>query len=218
MKLKMIVIASLMNLAMNSYAQQEQPNAPAEDNHLEQPKVFTGKVISWVSNQDYFYDGFFLQTENEKYLVKFSPRLGIRLNSALKIGTRTSLDAMEVSPNGEKKVIQLVNIIADGMNISDTSATANTTTPVKEPIFGSGTIVQMQENELGQIKGLILFDKTILRFPLMAAEQLKKMAVVGTFVSYKGSQMLRKGEYAPVYYTIVQCKTISIDEKQFLVE
>ena len=210
-----IAIASLMSVTISNYAQEAQLNSPLEYKPLQQVKLFSGKVTSWVSNQDYFYDGFFLQTENEKYLVKFSPRLGKQLTSVLKIGASISVNAVDAQDGSEKNAIRLVSITTNEVSISDNAAAA---VPSEEPIFGSGMIVQLQENELGQVKGLILFDKTILRFPLNTAEQLNKIAVVGTFVSYTGNHILRNGEFAPVHYTIVQCKTITIDEKQYLVE
>jgi hypothetical protein len=217
MKLKMIsiAIASLMSVTINNYAQEAQLSSPAEYKPLQQVKLFSGKIINWVSNQDYYYDGFYLQTENEKYLVRFSPRLGKQLTSALKIGASISINAVEAQENNERNAIRLVSITTSEVSIYNNLTAV---VPAEEPIFGSGQIVQLQQNELGLVKGLILFDKTILRFPSNTAEQLNKIAVVGTFVSYTGSQILRNGEFAPIHYTIVQCKTITIEEKQYLVE
>ena len=180
--------------------------------------MFSGKVTAWVSNQDFAYDGFYLQTANEKYLVNFAPRLGNQLTSAFRVGAEISVNAVEETSVAGKNIIRLVNITSNGMNIYNNPPILSVLTPVEEPIFGSSKIVQLLENKEGRINGFILSDKTILRIPPNAAEQLSKLAVEGVFVSYSGNQILRHGEFAPVHYTVVQCKTLTEDEKQYIIE
>lgn len=211
-----IAIFTLMSIAIITHAQPAQQSLRTANIPLRQTSVFTGQVTGWVSNEDFFYNGFYLQTENGKYLVKFSPRIGNKLTSAFKIGSNISINAVELPEPTDKDIIQLVNITTNGVNIYDSPPTV--LAPVEEFIFGSGKINQLQENKPGDVTGFILSDNTILRMPSYAAEQLNKIALVGTYVTYSGNQILRKGEFAPVYYTIVQCKTITIDERQYLIE
>jgi hypothetical protein len=220
MKLKIvsfITMAFMMTIVVNSAAQSTYSNVPSE-NRLHQATVFTGRLTGWSNNRDFAYDGFYLQSGTENYLVKFSPNLGNELTSALKVGSEISVNAVEVPEITDKKVIRLVNITTNGMNIYDNPPALKVLAPAEEFIYGSGKITQIQDDKAGELKGYILNDKTVLRIPIYAAEQLDKIAVAGAYVTYSGSQILRNGEFAPVHYTIVRCRTLTIDEKQYIID
>jgi hypothetical protein len=140
------------------------------------------------------------------------------LTSALKVGSEISVNAVEIPEMADKKVVRFVNITTNGMNIYDNPPALKVLAPAEEFIYGSGKITQVQDDKVGELKGYILNDKTVLRIPLYAAEQLDKIAVAGAYVSYSGSQILRNGEFAPIHYTIVRCRTLTIDEKQYIID
>ena len=88
---------------------------------------------------------------------------------------------------------------------------------MKELVNSSGKIIELQKDKQGKVKGFILENKTILRVCPSVAEQLTKLAVVGTSITYSGDKKaLCTGEATAETYTIIHCKTITINGKQYL--
>jgi hypothetical protein len=219
-----IAIVLLMALSLDSNAQNTRsdkkgeryeardarPEAQEEKKPLQQVSVFSGQVVNWANNDDYVYDGFYLQTGNEKYLVKFPPHLGTQLTTAVKTGSTVSVNGAAAFPPQGEKEIRFVSITADGKTYYNTP-------PAEVLTFGSGKIYDLQKNKQGDVKGYILDDRTILRLPPHVAKQLNQVAVVGAGISYSGvKKILETGEVSVASYTIIHCQTVTINGIQYL--
>jgi len=206
----------LMTLAFAGYSQRDH-RGHHSPKPLEDVSTFSGQVASWASNDDFVYDGFYLQTGSEKLLVRFSRHMGIDLNSAIKAGNMITIKAVALPDTATLRTVRLVSISIGGNNIYNTPRPSKKFGTDEEFIFGSGKISHVQKDTENNSIGFILSDNTILRLPFSAADQLSTTATVGAYVSYTGYQVLRHGEYAPVYYTIVRCNSITINDKQYVI-
>ncbi|MEI6682217.1 MAG: hypothetical protein WCO44_06295 [Bacteroidota bacterium] len=211
------VIILFVVYATTSFAQHK-PHAPGADKKpLQQITAFPGQVTGWVNNDDFIYEGFYLQSGNTKYMVKFPTHMGIELTAAVKTGNTATVNGVEkASATGEKE-INLVSILADGKTINESTPAKVATPPAKELTTASGKITLLQKDRHGKVNGFILENKTILRVSQPVAEQILKLAVVGTTISCTGEkQNLHNGEATAEVYTIIRCKTITINGKQYL--
>jgi len=210
-------IVLLMSIAFISSAQTKTTKPKENEKPLQQVTAFTGQVSGWVNNDDFVYNGFYLQTASTKFLVNFPTHMGNELTTAIKTGNTILVNGVEkTSPQGEKE-IKLVSITANGTTINETPPVKPATPSAAEFINGSGKISELQKDKQGKIKGYILDNKTILRIPANVAQQLNKKAIEGVAISYSGAkQMLHTGEVAVASYTIIHCKTITINGKEYL--
>ncbi|GHN03084.1 hypothetical protein WSM22_45730 [Cytophagales bacterium WSM2-2] len=179
--------------------------------------VFAGNLSGWETNDDYVFSGFYLQAERVRYLVKFSPNMGTQLTSELKIGNRLEINGVFEKDTLNGITIRLVSITTDGKYIYNRIFNESTRPPVEEFKFGSGKIRQLQKNEQGNSKSLILDDRTILRIPANVIEALNTLLITGAYISYSGFQAVRDGEFATVNYPIIRCVTFTINDKQYLI-
>ncbi len=112
----------------------------------------------------------------------------------------------------------MVSITADGKNIYDGSVlVVKTTEPAEEAVNGSSKIIELQKDKRGKVNGFILENKTILRVSAKISEQLEKIVKISDVISYSGAKKhLHNGEVAAETYTIIHCKTITINGKEYL--
>lgn len=207
-----LLIGLVLGLPITTNAQNDGP-----DKTVQLVSVFFGKFSGWANNDDYVYSGFYLQTKNKKYLVNFSPNMGDQLVSEIKEGNYIQINAVEEKDTLEEKSVRLVSVTIDGKNIYNRTFNGSTKPPVEDFVFGSSKIKQLQKNKQGQVKALILADRTILRIPANIIEQLKKEVIIGVYISYSGYQTVRDGEFAIVNYPVVRCVTFTVNEKQYLI-
>ncbi len=220
MKLKVLITAAIilfMVIAATSFAQHKPHSTNAVKKPLQQITAFTGQVTGWVNNDDFVYDGLYLQSGATKYMVKFPTHMGLELTTAIKTGSTVTVNGVEKASSTGEKEIKLVSIIADGKTINESTPAKAATAPAKELTNSSGKITQLQKDSHGKVNGFILENKTILRVAPPVAEQIVKLAVVGTTISCTGEkQILHNGEATSEIYTIIRCKTITINGKQYL--
>jgi hypothetical protein len=211
-------IALFMVISFTSTSQTVQHRPKAIKKSVEKAIEVTGQVAGWINNDDFVYDGLNLQTTNGIFLIKFPPSRGQQLTTAITIGSTILVNGFEIKSRQGEKGIKLVGITFKGKNIYDSIPVA--VIPVvskKENITSSGKIVELQNDRQGRLKGLILDNKIILRVPKNFSEQFIKEAIVGKTVLFSGfKQILRSGEVAAVSYTIIHCKSITINGKQYL--
>jgi len=212
-----IAMVFFMVIAFNGYAQKKQIKPKPKEQPLQQVSTFTGQVSGWVNNDDYVYNGFYLQSGTTGFLVNFPSHMGIEITTAIKTGNTVTVNGVQkMSPQGGNE-IKMVSITANGTTINETPPVKSATLPPEEFINGSGKISELQKDKAGTIKGYILDNKTILRISPNVAQQLNTLAVPSASIKYSGTkQFLHSGEVAVESYTIIHCKTITVNGKEYL--
>jgi hypothetical protein len=214
-----VTAAAIFCLAFSfsGMAQPKHHGPKAVKQTLQQVEVYSGKVGDWESNDEYVYDGFYLETANEKFLVKFSPLKGDQITSSIKSGNKVTVNGVgRLTRLGEKE-IRLVSIMSDGKVIYENTPGPESADLTETFVTGSGKITELQKNKMGKVRGFMLDNKTILRVPVDVAKQLNLLAIEGAEVAYRGvKKPLHAGEVAWGGYTIIHCQTITIKGKQYL--
>ncbi|MFZ4398909.1 MAG: hypothetical protein ACOYO1_02655 [Bacteroidales bacterium] len=217
MKTKIIFTTMIMAFLFVVYAAEAQDHkrdAKKENKILKQVNAFSGKVGEWINNVNYVYDGFYLQTNTGNLLIRFSTYMGSQLTTALKTGSTISVNGVD---NKKNKEIKLISVTTDGITIYDTPPVTIPKVAANEFIKENAKIIEIQKDKKGKLKGFLLDNKSILRMKLNSTDELMKLTVVGANISYTGVKtFLHNGEVASVSYSIIYCKTITINGKQYL--
>jgi hypothetical protein len=194
------------------------PGGPGAPGAALQPvAAFQGRVTRLSANDDYVYDGFYLQTAQDSMLVRFPVHLGAQITSLVKAGgTVTVNGTLENPPLGGKEV-RMVSLSINGQTIYDSPPAAPAAPPADNFVNGNGKVVGTQMDREGRMNGLLLDNRTILRIPPGTAGQLAGLAKDGSQVGYSGMQKTpQTGEVAASDMKVVHCNTISINGQQFL--
>ncbi len=196
------------------------PPGPFENIHrqaLQQVTTFNGQAGEWTINDDYIYDGFYLQTTQAKYLVKFSPHMGSELTKNITTGATITINGVEeLTPEGQKEV-RLISIAANGQTLTDIPLATAPQTVTDTQINGTGKITAFQKNKRGEVNGYFVDGKTILRVPPHVVMQLNTLLTSGAAVSYSGiKKSVNNGEVSIGNYNIVHCQTITVNGTQYL--
>jgi len=195
------------------------PPGPGGSGAALQPvATFQGTVTRLSANDDYIYDGFYLQTAQDSMLVKFPGHLGAQIASLVKAGSTVTVNGTLEYPHFGGKEVRMVSLIIEGQTVYDTPPAAAATRPADNFVNGNGKIVGTQMDREGRMNGLLLDNSTILRIPPGIAGQLTGLAKDGSLVGYSGMQKTpQTGEVSAGNVKIVHCNTISINGQQFLV-
>lgn len=220
MKVKILLAAMMTMFISAAFAQKPRPPHPPQPRHqeqLQQVVAYTGKAGNWATNDNYVYDGFYLQTAQDKLLVKFPPHLGAQLTKALEKGSTVTVNGAAVTTPGGEKEIRMISIVAAGKTFYDTPPATQPLPPVESPVTGSGKVTALQKGREGEVKGFILDDKTILRVPPHIAMQLNQLISPGASVSFTGLKKApHDGEVSSGNYSVVNCHTITVNGKQYV--
>jgi hypothetical protein len=185
---------------------------------LQPVSVFQGRVTRLSANDDYIYDGFYLQTAQDSVLVKFPGHQGAQITPLVKAGSAVTVNGiLEYPPFGGKEV-RMVSLTINGQTIYDTPPAAPPAPPSDTFVNGNGKVVGTQTDREGRMNGLLLDNRTVLRIPPDIAGQLVDLARNDSQVAWSGMQKTpQSGEVAANDIKIVHCTTISINGQQFLV-
>lgn len=192
---------------------------PPRREGLQTVSTYQGSVTKLVTNDDYVYDGFYILSNNENLLVKFPSHLGSQVVAVVKPGAVVSVSGVyNINPFGEKEVAML-NINANGKTISDEGAPFPPSEPIDTYVSGGGSISQLQKNREGEMNGIIIDGKTILKIPPHIGWRLGNLLQNNAKVSYTGMKKANNsGEASYGNYSLVRCKTLTINGQQYLVE
>ncbi len=185
---------------------------------LQQVNAYNGQVGEWTTNDDFIYDGFYLQSTQGKFLVKFPAHMGDQLLKTIKKGNAVTVNGVEeINPAGERE-IRLVNLIANGKTIVDAPPATLPDPSAETQTSGSGKITAFQKNREGEVNGYILDEKIILRVPPHVNRQLDTLIAKGSAVSYSGiKKSATNGEASSGNYTIIHCQTITVNGTQYMI-
>lgn len=194
------------------------PPPPPSQPTLQQVETYQGAVLKLATNDEYVYDGFYMLHDGDSLLVKFPPHLGTQITGMVKTGASVSVSGvMNTSPWGKKEV-RIMTAAVGGKTVSDTAAPM-ATPPAETYVSGSGKITALQTNREGLVSGLVVDGKTILHIPPHVATQLSAVVQTNAAVAYTGMKKAAgNGEVSATGYTIVHCRTITLNGKQYLIQ
>lgn len=183
---------------------------------LKEITTISGTVSKLKTNDDFVYDGFYLNNNGGSVLVKFPPHLGSQITAIAKQGSQISIKGFEdVAPNGEKS-FHMNSITANGKIVEDTPPAAPQAPPQEVSVSESGTITDLQKNKEGDAVVGIFVDDTLLKMPPHIYQQLGQSLVKGTKISFTGFKKPdNSGEVAERKFNIVRAKTISVNGKEY---
>lgn len=183
---------------------------------LKEITTISGTVSKLKTNDDFVYDGFYLNSNGGSVLVKFPPHLGSQITALAKQGSQISIKGFEdVAPNGEKS-FHINSITANGKTVEDTPPAAPQAPPQEVSVSESGTITDLQKNKEGDAVVGIFVDNTLLKMQPHIYQQLGQSLVKGTKISFTGFKKPdNSGEVAERKFDIVRAKTISVNGKEY---
>lgn len=183
---------------------------------LKEITTISGTVSKMTANDDFVYDGFYINSNGESVLIKFPPHLGSQITALSKQGNQISIKGFEdVAPNGEKS-FRMKSVTASGKTVEDTPP-AIPQAPIQEvSVAESATITDLQKNKEGDAVVGIFVDNTIVKMPPHIYQQLGQALVKGAKISFTGFKKPdNSGEVAEKKFNIVRARTISVNGKEY---
>lgn len=184
---------------------------------LQEVTSISGTVGNFVYNDDYVYDGFVLKSSNSSDTVKFGPQMGAQVRSAVKEGSKITVNGVaHINPEGLKN-IHLVNLTVNGQTITITPPAPPSVTVTETTLSEKGKITALLTGKRGETNGFMIDGNTILRFPPRTAEQLGQKVSVGSSIAYTGVlKATNSNEAVAKQMRIIHCATVTINGTQYL--
>lgn len=183
--------------------------------------TFTGKITDWHYNEDFIYDGFYLQAQDTTYLVRFEKALGERI---LTIGNDVILRATIIKEDSSENIrfLNLVNVKGKGETLYSNGAYNLIFFSSNSDDFrkGEGKIVEFlySKEDKDKMLGFVLDDNTTLILDDFSMKQLSEIIAIGEIIEYTGiASKTKEGEVKAKEINVIRCQTITIDGRQFLV-
>ena len=178
--------------------------------------IISGTITEWTHNDDFLYDGFYLQSEGGSYLVKFPPHMA---KAVYDCGKTVKVHGMlKRSPQGGEE-IHISSVEGNGMTAIHIPPQRPTKVPIEDFVSGKGTVKSLQLNKKGDVSGYFLDENIILRVPPHIARRLTQLVQENTSLEYAGIvKTLKAGEMSKDDYKIIRCQTITINGTQYIIK
>lgn len=217
-----LILTFLLLLAFSSllviYAQPKHQKTKLAKAHLQPVTLVFGQPTSWVNDENFVYNGFFLQSTTDRILIKFPSYMGAKIRAAVRIGVIVNVSGVVTTNLIGDKEMKLVKLITDKVVLYDVKPAIKKTKKHIEVIKNDGIVSTVQTDTSGKIRGFYLKSMTILRVPVIIGEQLRNILKEGDSISYTGTKrVVLDGEASSNLYEIIICKTITINGKEYLV-
>lgn len=140
-------------------------NEPVQPAAPEAGTVATGRVQQWLVNPNGEVDGLLLADGTQ---VAFAPHLSAAVTQMLKPGDTVQVSGWR-APN--VPVVRMQSLSANGRSVTDQPpAPGMAPPPPREPgalsaLSAGGRIERLLYTDRGDVRGVVLADKTIVRFP-----------------------------------------------------
>lgn len=182
--------------------------------------VVSGYVNDWILDMKRnTYNGFYLQANSGQLMIMFPEHMANELRQTIKIGNTLTVNGLETKDSLGVIKINLESVTIDGTTITVSPPYLPGMAPANENVTGTAKIMELQKHISGKITGYILDNKTILRLGPNIVNELSKRLVIGTTITYAGIKSATgSGEDAWATYTVILCKTITIDGKEYLTQ
>ena len=211
MKVIQVILAIFfVGLAVSVSAQPEHHNG-----QLQQVITISGTVAEWTYNDDFEYDGLYLNTGNANILIKFPPHLAQQI---LALGNRLNVSGeLRQNPEGLQE-LKMNSMSGNGQTIYDQKPVSKPASTQEPFVNGEGKVKQTQINKKGETVGYILENGVIIRIPPHIARQLSQIVQTGATMGYTGFQKsLNPGHVQAFDYKIIRVQTISVNGTQYMI-
>ena len=220
LKILLTVILLIAGSLAIIYAQPKHTKAKVKTAraHLQPVTLVFGQPTSWVNNENFVYNGFFLQSATDRILIKFPSYMGTKIRAAVRIGVIVNVSGVVTTNLIGDKEMKLVKLITDKVVLYDVKPSVKKIKKNIEVIKNDGIVSTIQTDTSGKIRGFYLKSMTILRVPITIGEQLRNILKEGDSISYTGTKrIVLDGEASSNLYEIIICKTITVNGKEYLV-
>ena len=207
-----ILVFLLMGLTVSVSAEKTYSR---HNGQFEQVTTVHGVVAKWTYNDDFEYDGLYLNTANTSVFVKFPPHLGQQVRA---LGDNLSVNGVfKDNPQGVTE-LKMISVSGNGQTVVDQKPIPDTKPLQESFVNGEGEIIQLHSNKKGEVCGYILDDGVLLRIPPHVAKRLSQMIQAGSTIGYAGiEKALKPGHVRACDYNIIHCQTISVNGTQYIV-
>ena len=201
----------LMGLTISASAQ---PGRHKGGN-LQQVTTISGTIAEWTYNDDFEYDGLYLNTGSASVFVKFPPHLAQQVRD---LGKNLTVNGVFHFNREGVQELKMTSMSGNGQTVYDQKPMRNEVY-VQEPFVNSeGKVKQLQINKKGDTVGYILENSILVRIPPRSAFQLSQMVQIGSVIGYTGvEKTLKSGHVRASDYKIIRCQTISVNGTQYMV-
>ena len=177
------------------------------------PVAISGTITEWTHNDDFLYDGFYLQSDGA-YFVKIPAHMA---RAVYDCGNTVTVEGtLKYSPEGVRE-IKMSSVRGNGSIAYNMPAPRLRAMALSEIVSGTGTATQLQLNKKGDVSGYFLDNGAILRVPPHVARQLTQLIQSNTVLEYTGIvKTLKEGEMSKGDNTIICCKSLIINGVQYL--
>jgi hypothetical protein len=217
----LIVLFSLCLLFLNSQTlfAQHTSNPKAHKKDLQEVKTYAGHIVNWSVDDSYFYNGFYFQTKDKKYLVKIPLYMAEELTKTSDPEALVYLKAAQPIGSSDETILQFSSITAGPYVIYVKPEVKDTTAPFREYVNGSGIITEIQKKKDGVVIGYVVDKTIILNMPAIFAQRLDKVIIVGDDVSYGAvKEKAHSGMVVKPGFTVLHCETLSVRGAQYLAQ
>ncbi|MDB5273249.1 MAG: hypothetical protein JWO58_1616 [Chitinophagaceae bacterium] len=216
-QIKKILFGIMSMTIINISAHAQPPHHHGKGRNLETLSNYTGKIISYTPNQENIYDGFLLDMNGVSIRVAFPKHMGKQIMGSAKPGANATVNGfMDYSPEGIQE-IHLVSMTVGTNTVYDVKRPKELSEQ-EEFITLDNKVIDFSHNREGQIDGLILSNKTILRFPKHAGYQFSGMVQKGDMIKATGYVKKEDDGVAFVEPTrIVKAETVVIKGTSYLI-
>lgn len=224
-----ILLGTALFISAITFAQPPGPPAPGHGrgpglvaprpgiSSLQEVVSVSGRVVRLAANDDYVYNGFYILHDGDSLLIKFPAHMGAQITRSAAVGTNVTINGVQNSSPEGRKEMHMVSMTAGSQTLTDTASKRMPALQAEETTSGSGKITTLQTGAMGEVRGLILDGRTILRVPPHVAMQLKTFFQTGSSISYTGNKKAaNNGEAMSGNYTIVHATTLTVNGKQYM--
>ena len=211
MKAKNVILAiCIVGLAVSASAKPGKHRS-----QFQQVTTISGTIAEWTYNDDFEYDGLYLNTGGESVFVKFPAHLAEQVQA---LSNNLSVSGyFHFTRHGEQE-FKMISITGNGQTVYEQKPMRQYNY-VQEPyINGEGRVTQVQLSKSGNVHGYILDNGVILRASPRSSCQLAQMIQVGSVIGYSGiEKVLKQGHVRASNNKIVHGQTISVNGNQYVV-
>ena len=178
----------------------------------------TGKVVKLQASDDFVFDGFYMISGGDSLLVRFPAHMGSQISPLAKPGSQITVSGVSEPLGFGTSEMRMVSITSAGKTLTANQPAIPLASAQETLVTANGKVTSLQTDREGNVNGVFIDNKTVLRFPPHVSAQLGNTLAKGSAISYSGSQKNKEqGEILLEDYKVIRCNTITVNGQQYLV-